>query len=64
MTLLVSPNTVLISAGVDNQYGHPDSQAVKIYQKVARHVFQTNVHGGVSLHTKRSGDDFLTRLVD
>ncbi len=63
MVLLVSPNTVLISAGIDNQYGHPDSQAIKIYQSVAKHVFQTNVEGGVSLHTKRSGEDFITRLV-
>ena len=63
MVLLVSPNTVLISAGIDNQYGHPDSQALKIYQRVAEHVFQTNVEGGVSLHTKRGGEDFLTRLV-
>ena len=62
MALLVSPNTVLISAGVDNQYGHPDSQAVKLYQQVAKHVFQTNIGNGVSLHTKRHGDDFLTRL--
>ncbi len=63
MVLDVSPNTVLISAGVDNQYGHPDAHAVKIYQSVADHVFRTNVEGGVSLHTQRDGDDFLTRLV-
>lgn len=63
MVLLVSPNTVLISAGVDNQYGHPDTQALKVYQRVAKHVFQTNVEGGVSLHTKRHGDDFETLLV-
>lgn len=62
MALLVSPNTVLISAGVDNQYGHPDRQALKLYNRVAEHVFQTNVENGVSLHTKRQGDDFLTRL--
>ena len=61
MALLVSPNTVLISAGVDNQYGHPDSKAVKLYGQVAKHVFQTNIENGVSLHTKRKGDDFLTR---
>ena len=64
MALLVSPNTVLISAGVDNQYGHPDSQALKIYQSVAQHVFKTNVQGGVSLLTQRDDDDFLTRLVN
>ena len=63
MAILVDPNTVLISAGVDNQYGHPDPQAVAIYSKVAEHVFQTNIEGGVSLHTKRKGDDFETLLV-
>lgn len=63
MALLVSPNTVLISAGIDNQYGHPDPQAVKLYNQIAEHVFQTNIENGVSLHTKRHGDDFLTLLV-
>ncbi len=62
MVLLVSPNTVLISAGVDNQYGHPDWQAVKIYQSVAEHVYQTNVCDGVSLLTRLDGNDFSTLL--
>ena len=61
--LLVSPNTVLISAGVDSQYGHPNSQAVAFYRRVAKHVFTTNVEGGVSLFTRRAGDDFETLLV-
>ena len=63
MVSLVCPNTVLISAGVDNQYGHPDPQAVRLYSRVAEHVFQTNIEEGVSLHTKRDGNDFLTRPV-
>ena len=63
MALLVSPNTVLISAGVDNQYGHPDAKAVKLYGKVAKHVFQTNIEDGVSLLTKRSKSGFFTRCV-
>lgn len=61
--LLVEPNTVLISAGVDNAYGHPDPQAVAAYSKVAKHVYMTNVEGGVSLYTKADGPDFDTRLV-
>lgn len=60
--LLIEPNTVLISAGVDNQYGHPDPQAVTAYQRVAKHVFATNVEGGVSLFTKQAGSDFDTQL--
>ena len=63
MALAVMPNTVLISAGVDNQYGHPDEKAVKLYLRVADHLFKTNVGAGVSLLTMQAGNDFLTRRV-
>ena len=63
MALAVRPNTVLISAGVDNQYGHPDHKAVVLYLRVSDHVFKTNVRTGVSWLTKRMGSDFLTRRV-
>lgn len=61
--LLVEPNTVLISAGVDNPYDHSDPQAVTAYGKVAKHVYATNVEGGVSLFTKADGPYFDTQLV-
>lgn len=60
--LLVEPDTILISAGVDNQYGHPDSQAVQAFQTIAKHVFSTNVEGGVSLFTKIGNGGFETQL--
>ena len=63
MALAVGPNTVLISAGIDNQYGHPDTKAVAMYSRVAGHVFQTNVRNGVSWLTKRVGSQLLTRRV-
>jgi competence protein ComEC len=63
-TLLhVNPNTVHISAGVDNQYGHPEGAAVKVYGRVAQRVFATNTEGGVCLFTRRVGRDFETHLV-
>ena len=59
--LLVEPNTILISAGVDNQYGHPDNQVMHAYSKVAKHVHSTHVKKGVSLFTKPLGNgDFGT----
>jgi len=62
--LSVNPNTVLISAGVENSYGHPDSVAVNAYQKVAKHVYTTNsVDDGACLFTRRAGQDFETVLV-
>ncbi len=61
--LHVDPNTVLISAGVDNSYGHPHASAVAAYSRVASHVFSTNAEKeGVCLFTRRLGDDFDTRL--
>lgn len=57
---LVSPNTILISAGVDNQYGHPDSSVVQAYLSIADHVSGTHVDGGCSLHTAPKNDDFRT----
>lgn len=61
--LLIDPHTVLISAGVDNQYGHPHSQAMLGYAAVAKQVFCTNMQGGVSLFTKARGAEFETQLV-
>jgi beta-lactamase superfamily II metal-dependent hydrolase len=62
--LSVNPNTVIISAGVENSYGHPDSVAVNAYQRVAKHVYATNSQDdGVCLFTRRVGQDFETILV-
>jgi beta-lactamase superfamily II metal-dependent hydrolase len=63
-TLLhISPHTVLISAGHDNQYGHPDSTAVKAYRMVAEQVFSTHAEGGHSIFSFRGPRGFESRLV-
>lgn len=51
----ISPDTVLISAGVDNEYGHPDAQALQIYKRLAKHVYRTNVNQGKHLWTRIVG---------
>lgn len=62
--LSIKPDTVLISAGVDNSYGHPDGTAIKAYQLVAKHVFATNsTDDGTCLFTRRVGQDFETHIV-
>lgn len=58
--LLVSPNTVLVSAGIDNQYGHPDPAVLRAYTRVAKHVFATCADNGCSLYTSRHNGDFRT----
>jgi len=49
---LIRPHTVLISAGVDNQYGHPDSEATRLFGTYAQKFFSTNHGGGQSLRTE------------
>lgn len=61
--LHIEPHTVLISAGVDNQYGHPDPAAVKAYKRVAKYVYATNMQGGVSLLTKPGTSELTTTLI-
>ena len=62
--LQIKPHTVLISAGVDNSYGHPDGAAVKAYKTIAKHVFCTGTPPeGTSFFTRRIGADYETRPV-
>lgn len=62
--LLVNPHTVLISAGIDNSYGHPDGVAVQAYRKVATQVFCTNADSdGTCFLTRQVRDGFETRAV-
>lgn len=62
--LQISPHTVLISAGVDNSYGHPDGAAIKVYKAVADQVFCTNTPpDGSCLFTRRTADGYETRDV-
>jgi beta-lactamase superfamily II metal-dependent hydrolase len=61
--LHIDPHTVLISAGVDSQYGHPGPAAVKVYSRVAKYVFSTNMNGGVSLLTQPGKTELTTTLI-
>jgi beta-lactamase superfamily II metal-dependent hydrolase len=59
----IAPHTVLISAGVNSQYGHPHPQALQVYGRVAKHVFSTNMEGGVSLLTQPGPSELTTTLI-
>jgi beta-lactamase superfamily II metal-dependent hydrolase len=61
--LEIAPHTILISAGVDNQYDHPSPQAVRVYKKVAKYVFSTNMEGGVSLITQPGETELTTTML-
>lgn len=58
----IRPAFVLVSAGIDNPYGHPHAEAVALYVSRGAHVFSTNVHG--SLLTRGQGGRISTAPVD
>lgn len=51
----VSPHTVLVSAGVNNQYGHPSAEALATYRRYATSVYSTSGGNGQSLKTTIDG---------
>lgn len=57
---LIKPNTVLVSAGVNNQYDHPDSEATKLFSAHAKKWYSTNNGNGQSLKTVVSRTEIKT----
>jgi competence protein ComEC len=57
---LIRPHTVLVSAGVQNQYGHPDREATKLFDSHAKGWFSTNQNGGMSWVTDISATEVKT----
>lgn len=47
----IKPHTVLISAGVNNQYGHPSLEAEGLFSKFAQEFYSTSYGGGQSIKT-------------
>ncbi len=49
------PEVVVISCGLNNQYGHPDPWAIRYYEAVASEVYRTDLHGEVTVYGQRDG---------
>ena len=49
---LIKPHTVLISAGVNNQYGHPDREATALFKQYSEVYHATCFGNGQSLRTE------------
>ncbi|HPL68290.1 MAG TPA: hypothetical protein PLG94_17275 [Smithellaceae bacterium] len=52
---IIQPKTVIISAGVNNQYGHPDAVATRLFKAHAEHFYSTNQGQGLSMKTVVTG---------
>ena len=49
--LCIRPHTILVSAGVQSQYGHPHAAATRLFRNHAEAWFATNTNHGQSLRT-------------
>lgn len=49
------PELVVVSCGRDNQYGHPDPEALALYQDAAQAVYRTDLHSDVTIRGARDG---------
>lgn len=47
----IRPQEIIISAGVNNQYGHPDAEATALFSRHAKKFYSTNYGGGQSINT-------------
>ena len=56
----IKPHTILVSAGVGNQYGHPHQSARKLFARHAEKWYQTNYGEGQSLRTVADGKNVNT----
>ena len=60
----IRPHTVLVSAGVGNQYGHPDQATVRLFKSSTDNVYSTNWGNGQSLVTEVTGTNTRTLLFE
>ena len=58
---LVDPHTILVSAGIDSQFGHPHPEAMDLFERHAWQVHSTS--DGYSLWTRRVGRKLTTSPV-
>jgi len=59
----VKPHTILVSAGVGNQYGHPEPAAQRLFGAHSEKWYSTNSGKGQSLRTIADGKTISTYLL-
>ncbi|MDH4028003.1 MAG: DNA internalization-related competence protein ComEC/Rec2, partial [Nitrospirota bacterium] len=56
----VRPETAVISAGRNNQYGHPHKETLGRYRKAGSRIFRTDVSGAVTVEFRGNSYDVKT----
>lgn len=50
------PETVVISVGLDNSYGHPSEEALALYDSVGARVYRTDLNGTIIVTASADGE--------
>ena len=51
-----SPETVIISVGADNDYGHPSTEALSLYEGVGADIYRTDQSGTIVVTASSTGE--------
>ena len=55
------PRIALIGVGVDNEYGHPKLETLKLLQEAGTQVYRTDLQGDITLSFSSSGISVITQ---
>lgn len=58
----LQPKTALISAGVNNRFGHPQDEVLRRLQERDMQIYRTDRDGGISYYFSKEGGTFFTQL--
>lgn len=58
----IQPTYALISAGLNNRFGHPTKEVIDTFEKENIHVYRTDIHGAVQFKF-REDDYFITTFL-
>ena len=50
-----SPETVVVSVGLDNSYGHPSPEALALYESIGANVYRTDLQGTIIVTASADG---------
>ena len=51
----INPKNVIISAGLNNQYGHPHQEAIDRFNRIGANIYRTDLNG--SIHVVTNGEN-------
>jgi competence protein ComEC len=51
----LSPEVIVVSAGAENEYGHPSADALNLYATIGAKVYRTDLDGTVIVEAESSG---------